>query len=259
MVCGGSDECVDCTGEPNGRHIVDPHCDGPAEADDLNRQPLCVLPSEACVADCNGSWGGVAEFDACRICGGGSTTGDGCKRVSAAVSLPQKTDGSQYACSEVVRLFADALAGGDASKISGIDATTGLCTEARRRRRTQRAEDHPRASESARRQLQLMVEFPFVVAIATDATTPTAQVLMDSVSASSGLNATASEPELLAIDCFGQVGGAAAIDVCGICGGDGTACLDCAGVPFGSRTVDPHCPGPLWQLWLLGEPLYPGL
>jgi hypothetical protein len=28
------------------------------------------------------------------------------------------------------------------------------------------------------------------------------------------------------------------IDQCGVCGGDGTSCLDCAGVPFGSATPD---------------------
>jgi hypothetical protein len=39
------------------------------------------------------------------------------------------------------------------------------------------------------------------------------------------------------LDCAGQVGGSAAVDQCGICGGN-NSCLDCAGVPFGTSVVD---------------------
>eukprot|EP01046_Picozoa_sp_COSAG06_P089438 COSAG06_NODE_35821_length_455_cov_0.837079_1_plen_124_part_10 len=124
------------------------------------------MPSEVCVADCEGVWGGAAELDACKICGGTSTDTDACNKVSASVSLPEKVDGSQYACSEVVQMFADALADGDTTKITGIDETTGLCTS---RRRAQHLES---SDDSRRRRLQLMVEFPFVVAMSVVAAPP---------------------------------------------------------------------------------------
>jgi hypothetical protein len=33
-------------------------------------------------------------------------------------------------------------------------------------------------------------------------------------------------------------GGDAVFDECGICGGDNSSCMDCAGVPNGSNTMD---------------------
>ena len=55
------------------------------------------------------------------------------------------------------------------------------------------------------------------------------------------MNVSASDPAELVIDCFGDVGGTAALDVCNVCGGDGTLCLDCAGTPFGNATADSNC------------------
>ncbi|KAJ3099480.1 hypothetical protein HDU97_003017 [Phlyctochytrium planicorne] len=42
-------------------------------------------------------------------------------------------------------------------------------------------------------------------------------------------------------DCAGRCvasNDAKVLDVCGVCGGDGTSCLDCLGIPFGNATVD---------------------
>jgi hypothetical protein len=39
-------------------------------------------------------------------------------------------------------------------------------------------------------------------------------------------------------DCDGIWGGSSAYDVCGICGGDNSTCLDCANVPNGTAVVD---------------------
>jgi len=39
-------------------------------------------------------------------------------------------------------------------------------------------------------------------------------------------------------DCRGECGGPAVLDICGVCGGDGTSCADCAGTPNGSAVVD---------------------
>lgn len=39
-------------------------------------------------------------------------------------------------------------------------------------------------------------------------------------------------------DCLGIPNGGAAIDICNICNGDGQSCLDCAGVPFGPSRLD---------------------
>jgi hypothetical protein len=39
-------------------------------------------------------------------------------------------------------------------------------------------------------------------------------------------------------DCAGIACGDTQIDQCGICGGDGSSCLDCSGVPFGNTQVD---------------------
>lgn len=40
------------------------------------------------------------------------------------------------------------------------------------------------------------------------------------------------------LDCAGTPCGTSKIDVCGICAGDGTKCLDCAGVPNGEMELD---------------------
>ena len=39
-------------------------------------------------------------------------------------------------------------------------------------------------------------------------------------------------------DCAGAVDGTTVVDACGLCGGDGSSCLDCAGVPAGSSVYD---------------------
>ena len=39
-------------------------------------------------------------------------------------------------------------------------------------------------------------------------------------------------------DCLGDCGGSAVLDICGVCAGDGTSCLDCKGVPFGPAIID---------------------
>ena len=40
------------------------------------------------------------------------------------------------------------------------------------------------------------------------------------------------------LDCKGIPNGVAEIDLCGVCGGDGTSCLDCRGIPHGDAVVD---------------------
>ncbi len=40
------------------------------------------------------------------------------------------------------------------------------------------------------------------------------------------------------VDCMGIPFGRAAIDLCGVCGGDSSTCRDCAGTPNGTRHVD---------------------
>lgn len=39
-------------------------------------------------------------------------------------------------------------------------------------------------------------------------------------------------------DCAGTACGTATIDQCGVCNGDGSSCLDCQGTPFGEKVVD---------------------
>jgi len=38
--------------------------------------------------------------------------------------------------------------------------------------------------------------------------------------------------------CDGVLGGKNVFDACGVCGGDGTTCVDCAGVPNGKKQMD---------------------
>lgn len=40
------------------------------------------------------------------------------------------------------------------------------------------------------------------------------------------------------VDCKGIPNGQAVVDVCGVCGGDGSSCKDCAGVPNGGQVLD---------------------
>ena len=40
------------------------------------------------------------------------------------------------------------------------------------------------------------------------------------------------------VDCNGECGGTATIDDCGVCGGDGSSCADCAGIPNGDSFLD---------------------
>ncbi|MDP7039026.1 MAG: hypothetical protein QGI45_07710, partial [Myxococcota bacterium] len=40
------------------------------------------------------------------------------------------------------------------------------------------------------------------------------------------------------VDCAGQPYGKTVIDACGVCGGDNTSCLDCAGVLHGGKQID---------------------
>ena len=40
------------------------------------------------------------------------------------------------------------------------------------------------------------------------------------------------------LDCAGLACGHTEVDQCGVCGGDGTSCLDCAGTPFGALAND---------------------
>jgi len=39
-------------------------------------------------------------------------------------------------------------------------------------------------------------------------------------------------------DCSGTPNGGQVLDLCGVCGGDGSSCLDCAGVPNGGAVLD---------------------
>ncbi len=41
-----------------------------------------------------------------------------------------------------------------------------------------------------------------------------------------------------ALDCLMNPNGGATVDICGVCGGDGTSCRDCAGAPFGMQSID---------------------
>ena len=40
-------------------------------------------------------------------------------------------------------------------------------------------------------------------------------------------------------DCDGAYGGTQLVDLCGVCGGDGTTCADCLGIPNGAAVLDP--------------------
>ena len=60
-------------------------------------------PTNDCVQDCKGAWGGPAKKDACGVCGG---TGKGCKGCDGVVNSGKKVDkcgvcgGNSMSCSD---------------------------------------------------------------------------------------------------------------------------------------------------------------
>jgi hypothetical protein len=74
MVCSGNDSCVDCALAVYGKASVD-HCG------------TCHAPNDgSCVEDCRGVWGGSFVVDGCGVCGGGNISCTDCAGIFKGTS-----------------------------------------------------------------------------------------------------------------------------------------------------------------------------
>ena len=210
LVCDGADECFDCAGVAFGDYVEDSNCGG------------CVAKKDVCDPDCSGAWGGSATVDKCEVCGGGNADTSTCKKVESSIAFP---GGFSRPCYLIIYWLAQSLTDGDELKILGIDANTSACTE---NRRALQAVDEP-------------FVISFTIAMAEETAPPTASDIGTELSALAQVAVTATDPIVLVLDCFGVAGGNATNDICGVCGGTNSSCVDCAGVAFGNSSVDPHC------------------
>ena len=208
-ICGGDNStCVDCAGQPHGLAVMD-RCD------------RCVVKVEACVADCNGVWGGNKIVDQCGQCGG-----DGiCRRV-VRVSIDLPGDVAMCSASSIGSIEAAVAAStGLAEKYVDVDTCVvgdvGMATV---------LTFYLHVEYEGRRRLQfdsLLVSLSFGLAAATG---------VDERELTTGV------PETLELDCAGEPGGAATSDGCNVCdvstANDNTTCADCTGTPNGNSIVD---------------------
>ena len=226
-VCGGDDStCSDCAGVPNGNNVVD-EC-GTCNAD----------PSNDCVQDCAGEWGGTALLDDCTvpICSDGTT---------GLISNASCTD-----CNEDVNGIAELDGCGDCvGGNTGLEACPTDCMGVDGG--SAYFDDCGACVEIPDENCMLGCDGNF----ANDGT----HLLEDECNICAGDNSTCSDcagvpngnnvvdecgtcnadPSNDCVqDCAGEWGGTAVDDDCGVCGGDNSTCLDCAGVPNGDSVLD---------------------
>ncbi len=255
-VCNGDNSsCADCNGIPFGPAIVD-------------RCAACVQPGDSCLRDCAGVWGGAAVEDICGVChGDGQSCLDcagvvhGSSIVDACGLCVQKRDACAKDC-------AGEFGGGRVVDQCGICGGDDVCHEAFHIGvdipGSLHSFDEP-ARESIRESVAvaLGIDLSFVniirVTEMTAAPEPTvsfdfellvqntadggrrrrrlqwvdlATGLSSAVASSTGIDpdkVLAGTPVEIAIDCNGDIGGDAAVDICGVCAGDNGTCTDCAG------------------------------
>ena len=208
-VCGGDNsKCADCDGKPFGSATVD-HC-SKCDADLTND----------CVQDCVGTWGGVGEYDNCKVCGGGGST---CATTTVQNSMSFEGDASEYAkgSAKYTKLVSDL-----ADSFGVIVAALSDFIIGNRRRML----EHSMSFEAARRQLRANMQINYVIKL--DKVVNVSHAFGDGLTAKLtsklGVTPTVSAPVVIIFDCFGVASGNSTLDSCDVCSGNNT-CVDCAG------------------------------
>jgi len=216
-VCFGYNEDKDCAGV----------CFGDAEPDNCG---VCDDdPTNDCVLDCNGEWGGIGVLDDCGICSGGSSNHvfnsdiDSCGQCFG--NNEAKDDcgicfgnneakdecgvcfGDNEDLDECGVCFGDNTSCMDCANIPNGDAyfdNCGIC-------------DADPANDCV----------------------PDCNGVWGGIAVLDNCGICDADPYNNCIeDCFGVWGGNSELDECGICDGHNTTCMDCAGIPNGISYFD---------------------
>lgn len=198
-VCAGDNAtCMDCEGQPYGPAMLDA-C-GTCNED----------TADDCLADCAGIWGGSASVDGCGICSDGNRTTtcpSSAFRLSVSASCPadsSETDALRQAIATEYNIPA-----------SSVQLQCG----------------------AARRRLQFG-ELVIDLLLASD----NASINITALQNVAGLESTTTVSSAATFDCLGNIVAADSvyptIDTCGVCGGNGTSCSDCALIPHGLNQAD---------------------
>ena len=250
-VCGGdNNSCADCNGVPFGRAVID-------------RCAACVLPMGACRRDCAGVWGGHISRDACSVCGGDNSTCVGCDGIPNSAKVIDTCGACVPKHAACTKDCAGDWGGGKTVDVCGVCGGDGICREAVRiaidipgsvDSFDKAAKDSIRGTVSTA--IALDLQFISIVGIQSSGATTIeiqfellveksssdgrrrlqwgdlASGLASGVASATGVDLSevmAGTPVSIVIDCHGNVGGDALVDVCGECSGDNSSCTDCAG------------------------------
>ena len=244
-VCGGSGRaCLDCAQWRFGTNETDA-C-GTCDDDNANN----------CVADCGGAWGGGSSLDACGVCGGDNRT---CASETAASALTLVGGPGDYtaangnssaqasALARLLAAVAEALGLASVQLLSHVTITPVTVTPppppGSGRRRALAGSGYVKISFQAQLPKGSNVSEAFARAgrnLSAQAAALNLSLPPGAREAGAGVYAGGllSPPRKLHYDCFGVRDGNRTLDRCGVCGGDGIACLDCRGVPNGASRAD---------------------
>lgn len=197
-VCGGTNECLDCNYEPFGRAVYD-ECD------------VCGGDCSSC-ADCSGQFKSSCalfqKWDKCGVCGGTATDSNNC--VTPAPTPIPPTPAPTPVPPTPVPAPTPVPQGCDPNGVtcnSASDCCSLLCAF--------HADSNTNRCQEPSTTPPTPVPTPFPTPPPTPMPVPG-----------------------MVRDCNGVVDGTSRLDVCDVCGGDGTSCLGCDGVPNSGKTVD---------------------
>lgn len=228
-VCDGDgSSCAGCDGEPNSGASFDECgvCGGDSTTcclpDGRGTCDAAVAPDA--VAGCDGIAGSNAVSDACGLCGGDGTscvpvvvemTTD--SRITASSMPPLSPERAQFA-SELAAELADGLNAADDSRFTLLTVWA-----ATRGGTVIRIKIMPAAEEGAATPQELQQELRM-------------KILVGALSQDSILHTVMRSPGVAVVPLCDD--GLTVADACGECGGDGSACAGCDGVPLSARVVD---------------------
>ena len=220
-VCGGTNDCMDCTGEP-GLLVYDicDVCGGDGEScRDCFRVPfgtsrydecdVCDGDGQSCL-DCASTPFGTAEYDACDVCNGDNST---CVDCTGTPFGTAEYDRCGVCCGGDECVDCMGIVGGSMEvDRCGVCGGTNACAPCKDKERDACGVCFGDCSTCLDCHGQLF-----------------GTATVDACGVCGGLNDCK--------DCAGQVAGTAEYDECDVCGGDNQSCAGCDGLPNG-QTYD---------------------